>query len=83
VDVLNVVVNAVVIVAVGAALTYFMHDRFKMVERRIDRLEGRIDRFEDRSEQRFTGVERQAEALRSDLTLIALAVGVRREPGAS
>lgn len=45
---------------------------------RLDGLDGRIDRLEQRMDQRFDRLEASVDALRSDITQIALAVGVRR-----
>jgi hypothetical protein len=45
---------------------------------RLDGLDGRIDRLEQRMDQRFDRLEASVDALRSDITQIALAVGVRQ-----
>lgn len=72
----STVINAVVVAAVGLILGWLGKGRLDKVEARIDRLEerldGRIDRLEERLDARFDSV-------RSDLTRIALAVGVRPE----
>ena len=44
---------------------------------RIDGLEGRIERFEGRVDGRFETLQSSVDAMRSDLTQVALAVGVR------
>lgn len=64
-DVLATGINAAVVSAVGALLTWQMSVRFKQIERRLDRIEDRFDR----------GME----AIRSDLTRVALGVGVKPE----
>jgi hypothetical protein len=77
-------VNALVVTAVGVILAWLGKGRFDMVDRRIDglhqkvdrlesRLDGRIDRLEDRMERFQTSLD----SMRSDLTQVALAVGVR------
>jgi chaperonin cofactor prefoldin len=75
-EVLPAAINAVVVAAVGLILGWLGKGRIDKLEARIDRLEerldGRIDRFEERIDARF-------DSLRSDLTRIALAVGVRPE----
>ena len=78
-ETLSTVINAAVVAAVGLILGWLGKGRINRLEARIDRLEARIDRleahidrFEERNDARF-------DALRSDLTRIALAVGVRPE----
>lgn len=76
-------VNAAVIAVVGALLWWATRGRFEALEAklevrftglegRIDRLEGRMDRLEERMDRGFDSV-------RSDITRIALALGVRPE----
>jgi len=75
-ELLPTAINAVVVAAVGLILGWLGKGRVDKLEARIDRLEqrldGRIDRLEKRMDARFDSV-------RSDLTRIALAVGVRTE----
>lgn len=82
-DVLPTAINAAVVAAVGLILGWLgkgridalerrMNERFAEVNARIDRLESRIDRLEERLDGRF-------DSMRSDLTRLALAVGVRPE----
>jgi hypothetical protein len=82
-DVLPAAINAAVVAAVGLILGWLgkgridalerrMNECFAGVNARIDRLEARIDRLEERLEGRIDSV-------RSDLTRVALAVGVRPE----
>jgi hypothetical protein len=40
-------------------------------------VDGRIDRLEERLEHRIDGLQASVDAMRSDLTQVALAVGVR------
>jgi hypothetical protein len=68
-EVLPTAINAVVVAAVGLILGRLGKGRIDNLEARID---GRIDRLEERMDARF-------DSMRSDLTRIALAVGVRPE----
>jgi hypothetical protein len=87
-EVLPTAINAVVVAAVGLIL-WLGKGRIDKLEARIDRLEqrldGRIDRFEGRIDGRIDRLEERMDArfdsVRSDLTRIALAVGVRPEAG--
>jgi hypothetical protein len=65
-DVLATGINALVVAAVGLVLAWITKDRFKALERRIDRLEDRMERFQG-----------SLDGMRSDLTQVALAVGAR------
>ena len=65
-DVLSTAINAAVIVIVGGLSARHAKGRFDALERRMDRLEGRIDRLDGR-----------VDSGRSDLTQLALALGVR------
>ncbi len=80
-DVIGTVVNGLVVAAVGLVLAWLAKGRFEMVERRIDRLEGRlddrIDHLEARLDTRMDVFQSSLDAMRSDLTQVALAVGVR------
>ena len=69
-DVLNAIVNAVVVSVAGLLLAWFAKGQFRALERRIDRFEERVDRRADVMQASIDG-------LRSDLTQVALAVGVR------
>jgi biopolymer transport protein ExbB/TolQ len=72
-DVVATVINALVVAAVGLVLAWISKDRFKALERRIDRLEDRMERFQG-----------SLDGMRSDLTQVALAVGARpRASGSS
>ena len=63
-------VNAVVVGAVGLALWWAFRGRFEALEKRMDSLEARMERLEASFR---TGID----ALRRDLTMVALAVGAR------
>ena len=68
-EVLPTAINAVVVAAVGLILGRLGKGRIDNLEAWID---GRINRLEERMDARF-------DSMRSDLTRIALAVGVRPE----
>ena len=91
-DLLVASVNAVVVAAVGGVLAWLGKGRFDALDRKIDRLEGRLDgridsleaRFDGRTDWlearfdgRFDALQSSMDAMRSDLTQVALAVGVR------
>ncbi len=57
----STLINVFVVLAMGAFLTYMIRDRIARLETRLDRLEARVD----------AGFN----ALRSDLTAVALALG--------
>jgi hypothetical protein len=63
-DVLSTIINAAVIAVVGGLLGRYGKSRF-------DALEGRVHRLEER-------LDASINAVRSDLTQVALAVGARR-----
>ena len=65
------VINTIVVGAVGVGLAWMGKGRFDALDRRIDRLEDRVNRLEERVETSING-------LRSDITAVALAVGVPR-----
>ena len=63
--------------AVGLVLGWLGKGRFEAVDRRIDRLEERVDQRIDSLERRMDAFQASMDAMRSDLTQVALAVGVR------
>lgn len=75
--VLSIVVGPVVILLLG----WYGKGRFDSLDRRIDRLEERIDGRIDAVDRRIDGgldaVDRRIDGLRSDMTQVALAVGVK------
>jgi hypothetical protein len=84
VELVGTVINATVVALVGAILAWLAKGRFDAVDQRFDRLEHRVDRFEERLDGRIDRlggridrVGSALDALRSDITPIALAVGVR------
>lgn len=76
-DVAGVATNAAVVAAVGLILGWLGKGRFEAVDRRIDRLEERVDHRIDSLERRMDAFQTSIDAMRSDLTQVALAVGVR------
>lgn len=91
-DLVGTLINAAVVAVVGAVLAWLAKGRFDALDRRIDlmetrldgrldgvetRLDGRIDRVEARLDGRFEALQSSMDAMRSDLTQVALAVGVR------
>lgn len=82
-DVVGTMVNAAVVAMVGLVLGWLGKGRFEAIDRRFEAQEQRIDRLEERLEHRIDGLERRMDglaasidAVRSDLTRVALAVGV-------
>jgi hypothetical protein len=76
-DVVGVFVNAAVVAAVGLILGWFGKGRFEAAERRTDRLEERLEHRIDSLDRRMDAFQASMDVLRSDLTQVALAVGVR------
>jgi hypothetical protein len=70
-------INATVVSAVGLVLAWLGKGRFEAIDRRFDAQDQRIDRMEARLEHRIGVLQASMDALRSDLTQVALAVGVR------
>jgi len=77
-EVVSTAINAAVVATVGLILAWLGKGRFEAIERRYAAQEQRIDRLEERLEQRMDAFQASLDALRSDLTQVALAVGVRR-----
>ena len=69
-ELLVVSLNAVVVVVAGGVVAWLGRGRFDALDRRIDRLETRLD-------GRIDTLQSSVHAMRSDLTQVALAVGVR------
>ena len=69
-DLLGAPINAAVIAVVGALLAWLGKGRF-------DALDGQIDRMETRLDGRIDTLRSSVDAMRSDLTQVALAVGTR------
>jgi len=69
-DLLVASMNAVVVATVGGVVAWLSKGRFDALDRKIDRLETRLD-------GRIDTLQSSMDAMRSDLTQVALAVGVR------
>jgi hypothetical protein len=69
-EVVSTAINAAVVATVGLILAWLGKGRFEAHDRRIDRLEERLER-------RMDTLQASVDAMRSDLTQVALAVGVR------
>jgi hypothetical protein len=91
-DLLVASINAVVVAVAGGVVAWLGRGRFDAIDRNIDRLEtrlegridslgarleGRIDSLGARLDGRIDGLQSSMDAMRSDLTQVALAVGVR------
>jgi hypothetical protein len=81
VDVIVPVANAVVTGAVGLALWWAFRGRFEALEKRMDGLEARMDRLEIRMDRLEGSIRSDFAVLRSDLTMVALAVGAKPRAG--
>lgn len=69
-EVAGTAINAAVVAAVGLILAWLGKGRFEAMDRRMERLEERL-------EHRIDSLQASVDAMRSDLTQVALAVGVR------
>lgn len=69
-ELLGTAINAAVVAAVGLVLVWLGKGHFEAVDRRFERLEERL-------EHRIDALQASVDAMRSDLTQVALAVGVR------
>ena len=69
-DLIPSIVNAAVVSAVGVLLWLLIRARLEALDDRFQRLEDRVGRLE-------SSVNGRVDALRSDLTQVALAVGAK------
>ena len=79
-DALNTVINVAVMAIVGGLLAWYGKGRFDALDGRMDRLDGRMDRVEgrmDRIEGRMDRLDGRVDSVRTDLTQLALALGIR------
>jgi hypothetical protein len=91
-DLLVASINAVVVAVVGGVVAWLGKGRFDALDRKIDaldtrltgqigsvetQLDGRIGSLEARLDGRIDTLRSSMDAMRSDLTQVALAVGVR------
>jgi hypothetical protein len=72
-DLPNSAINAVVVTTIGLAIVWLGGGQFQALARRFDA----ADRLEERLDHRIDGFQGSVDAMRSDLTQITLAVGVR------
>jgi hypothetical protein len=70
-EIVNTLVSAAVVAAVGILLAWHAKGRFDLLEKRLDGLDSRLDGLDSR----IDGLESRIDGLRSDLTRVALAVG--------
>ncbi len=68
-EIVQTISNAVVLILVGALISWQLSGRFKAFESRFQALEARLD-----------NIQRSVDGLRSDLTQVALAVGLQPGP---
>ena len=76
-DLLAVSINAIVVAAVGGIVAWLGKGRFEAIDRGFEAVDRRFDRLEARLDGRIDSLEARLDAMRSDLTQVALAVGVR------
>jgi hypothetical protein len=69
-ELVGTAVNAAVVAAVALILGWLGKGRFDAIDRRFDAQDQRMDRLKER-------LDRGMDAIRSDLTQVALAMGVR------
>ena len=76
-DLLVASINAVVVAVVGLIVVWLGRGRFEAVDHKFEALDRKIDRLETRLDGRIDTLQSSIDAMRSDLTQVALAVGVR------
>ena len=76
-ELVGTAINAAVVAMVGLVLAWLGRGRFEAIDRGFEAQERRIDRLEERLEHRIDALQASVGAMRSDLTQVALAVGVR------
>ena len=76
-DLLVAAINAVVVAVVGGIVVWLGRGRFEAIGHRVEALDRKIDRLETRLDGRIDALQSSMDAMRSDLTQVALAVGVR------
>jgi hypothetical protein len=69
-DLINAVITSAVTTLMGLIVVWLGKGRFDSQDRRVDRLEERI-------EHRIDGLQASVDGMRSDLTQVGLAVGMR------
>jgi hypothetical protein len=76
-DLLVASINAVVVAVVGLIVAWLGRGRFEADDHQFEELDRKIDRLETRLDGRIDTLQSSMDAMRSDLTQVALAVGVR------
>ena len=76
-DLIPSIVNAVVVAAVGLVLGWLAKGRFDALERRLDRHEAQNEARFDGTDRRFEAMQSSIDALRSDVTQLAIALGTQ------
>jgi hypothetical protein len=76
-EIAGTVINAAVVAAIGLLLAWLGKGRFDAQDRRIEQLETRLDQGISRFDHRIDVLQASVDAMRSDLTQVALAVGAR------
>ncbi|MGH2674713.1 MAG: hypothetical protein ACRDH1_04790, partial [Actinomycetota bacterium] len=78
----DTVINAVVVTAIGLTLAWLAKGRFEAIQRQIEaveervlRLDGRVDGLQSSLDAMWNQFHGSLDAMRSDLTRVALAVG--------
>jgi hypothetical protein len=86
-DITTPLVVGILLAVFTAIQAWLMKDRFDKMDARFAKQDERIDRLEDRMERGFEAVSRRFDqqaaeiaGIRSDLTQIALALGLRARP---
>jgi hypothetical protein len=75
-ELLGTVTNAIVVLVVGGLLSWQLSGRFKAVDARFEAIDARFEAVE----ARLDSIQRSVDGLRSDLTQVALAVGMQPGP---
>ena len=75
-ELLGTVTNAIVVLVVGGLLSWQLSGRFKAVEAKFAAVDARFEALETRLDT----LQRSVDGLRSDLTQVALAVGMTPGP---
>jgi hypothetical protein len=74
-DVLDTLINGVLLILIGALISWQLSGRFKAFETRFQAFDARFQALEGRMDT----LQRSVDGMRSDLTRVALAVGMRPE----
>ena len=76
-DLLVASINAVVVAVVGLIVVWLGRGRFEAIDHKFEALDRKINRLETHLDGRIDTLRSAMDAMRSDLTQVALAVGVR------